>query len=232
MQPTKTRAFGTLVIWPLLAAGPALAGDGVVVMDQIGSNGDSWMAGSATSSQHPPDNPQGAFSTIDNFSVTGDALRLTQIEGVTAALQNFTSYDLVLSWTVNIYSSLEAAETDFFGDVFTQTFDTPDSMTDGFSFVFDGPSELISFGIDAVVDPGDYWVGITMENDSALNGTVGIRGSFVGDGGAWFAVPDQNSSFQVGNPAAYRVTGTAVPSPGAFLVLGLGGLLTRRRRPA
>lgn len=228
MRSMRQFTLGSLGV--LVFTSVATAGDGIVILDQIGNNGDSWMAGAATSSQHPPGDPQGAFSTVDNFSVVGDAVRITQVEGVTAALQNFNAWNLVQGWTVNIYSSLEAAENDFYGDVYTQTFKAPDSMTDGFSFIFDGPSELVSFGVDVVVGPGDYWLGITMENDGDVNGSVGIRASNVGDGGAWFAVPGQNSSFQVGNAAAFRVTGTEVPGPGALAVLLLAASRTRRRR--
>jgi uncharacterized protein (TIGR03382 family) len=43
-------------------------------------------------------------------------------------------------------------------------------------------------------------------------------------------VPSQQSSFPLGNPAAYRMFGEAVPGPGASAALGVGLLLLGRRR--
>lgn len=225
---TAQFTLGTVTLFAVIGVANAGASQ-FTVLDQIGSLGDSWMLG-ASSSQFSPGDPQGAFTTVDNFTIT-EPTRITRVEGVIGGLQNFVSFDLIDSWTVQIYSSLSGASKDFFGDALSVSFDTPTSMTNGFSSFLGFPSEITSFDIDVVLQPGEYWLGIAMGNDGKTNGTIGVRASIVGDGPAFFAVPSQGSSFALSAPAAYRIFGeTVVPAPGAVLLLIPLGLPSRRRR--
>ena len=81
----------------------------IVILDQIGPS-PAFLAGSSSGSQFNPASPAIGSVTIDNFTISGAApVRLTGVEAVVAALINFNSYELVESWTVQIYSSPEAA---------------------------------------------------------------------------------------------------------------------------
>jgi hypothetical protein len=209
---------------------PALAAS-QVIFDQIGGS-PAFLAGSSSSSQFDPATPGGVFATVDNFTVSplaegpASQVRLTRFQAIVTGLQNFASFDLVQSWNVQLFSSLAAAASSHIGDVYSATFSAPTLLTDGYSPL----GELATFDIDAVVSPGEYWVALTMGNVGAENGTVGIRHSVLGDGPCYFAVPSQQSSFPLGNPAAYRMFGEAVPGPGASAALGVGLLLLGRRR--
>ncbi|MHC5022562.1 MAG: hypothetical protein ACYTGG_01445 [Planctomycetota bacterium] len=226
------RAAFTISLLTSSGLAPLAAAGSIEVLDQIGGPGDVWMAPASSSSQFPPGQPQSAFSTVDNFIVTGEPVRITRIQAVVNGLQNFVGFDLIQSWNVQIYSSLDAATSDYFGDSFSQSFDTPDDLTSGFSSFGGFASEIATFNVDVILEPGEYWLGVAMENDSAINGTVGIRHSIVGDGPALFAVPSQGDSFPLGFAAAYSVTGMEVPGPAAASLFGLAALLapTRRRR--
>lgn len=211
-------------------------GEPIVLFDQIGPSPAS-LSGSASSSQFPPDNPQGVFATVDNFSIHSDSAarggstHITAVEAVVGGLQNFGSFDDVITWNVQIYSSLSAASSDYFGDVYGKSFDTPSAMTSGYATYSGRPAEIATFEVDFILQPGEYWMTVAMENDGALNGTAGILHSFIGDGPCYFAVPSQNASFPLSWPAAYRVIGEAVPAPGTLTLLGgLGYFFTRRRR--
>lgn len=206
----------------------------VVVLDQIGTS-PSFLAGSASSSQFPPDNPQGVFATVDNFSVhssiesRGAAIRITKIEAVVTGLNAFGSFNNIISWNVQLYSSLSAASKDFFGDIYGKSFITPTNLTTGYALFSGRPAEVASFDVDVVLQPGDYWMTVAMENDGSSNGTAAIVHSTIGDGPCYFAVPAQGSHFALSNAAAYRVIGESVPTPGCAAVL-LAVFVARSRR--
>ncbi len=212
---------------PVCTFGAGAYGGDIVILDQIGPS-PAFLAGSSSGSQFNPANPALGSVTIDNFTISGPApVRLTGVEAVVAALINFNSYELVESWTVQIYSSPEAAVATEIGDVFSVSFAGPASLTSGYDGLFQ--SELASFDVDVVLSPGEYWLGVAMGNVSAVNGVVGIRHSFLGDGPAYLAVSSVSQIAEVA-PAAYRITGTVVPGPSALCLLVLGAAAQRRRR--
>ena len=200
---------------------PARAGD-IVFLDQIG--GGVFNPTALSSSQFPPGRPESAITTVDNFTLqsptfAGAPLRITRIEAAVAGLQNFVSFELIDSWTIQIYSSLDASTQSLFGDLHSESFGFPDALTDGFSSFGGMPVELATFDVDIVLDPGTYWLAVVMGNDFSLNGTSGLAGSAIGGGTAFFSGPGLGDSFPLGNPAAYRIIGTVIPGPGAALFL-------------
>jgi hypothetical protein len=217
---------------PVYTLGAAVHAGDIVILDQIGPS-PAFLAGSSSGSQFNPANPALGSVTIDNFTISGPApMRLTGVEAVVAALINFNSYELVESWTVQIYSSPEAAVATEIGDVFSVTFAGPASLTSGYDALYQ--SELASFDVDVVLSPGDYWIGVAMGNVSAENGVVGIRHSLLGDGPAYLAVSSVSQIAPVA-PAAYRITGVIVPAPpalAALLLLALRPAGGRRSRGA
>ena len=89
---------------------------------------------------------------------------------------------------------------------------------------------LVAGGVNVVLDPGDYWITVALGNDSSVNGTAGIAGSSLGDGPAFFSGPGLGEAFALGNPAAYRISGTVVPAPAGGLLLTLAFVARRSRR--
>jgi hypothetical protein len=216
-----------VVAWALAvlcAPTAAVRGGEVVVLDQIGGS-PGFLAGSASGSQFNPATPALGSVTIDDFTVAGAPLHVTRVEAVVAALINFQSWELVDTWTVQIYSSPEAAVATEVGDVYSASFAGPASLTSGYSPLFQ--SELASFDVDVMLAPGQYWIGVAMGNVSAVNGVVGIRHSFLGNGPAYLAVSSVSQIAEVA-PAAYRITGTIIPAPPALWAAAV--LAARRRR--
>lgn len=207
----------------------------IVVLDQIGSS-PAFLSGGASSSQFPPGSPQEVFATVDNFVIDETLsnhmglMRITRIEAVVAGIQSKVNFDDVLSWNVQVHSSLSNAEKTFFGDVYGKSFPTPSAMTDGYATFQGRPAEIASFDVDFIVQPGEFWFTVAMENDGTKNGTIGILHSTIGDGPCYFAVPSLGDSFPLSGPAAYRVWGAPVPAPGALIVLAAAGCTTNRRR--
>jgi len=226
MNSTAT-AIVALGAFGILTGGAA----GELLLDQIG--GEPFTPTALSSSQFPPGMPERAFTTVDNFSLpdsdNGSSFHITQIEAVVAGINNFVSWDLVDSWTIQIYSSLEVSTQTLFGDVYSATFDFPDALTDGFATFGGRPVELATFDVDFLLAPGDYWMTVAMGNLGATNGTVGIAGSSIGDGPAYFSGPGPGASTPLSRPAAYRIIG-AVPAPPAAIVLVAGLAVGKRRR--
>lgn len=213
----KTLASAGMLLSPV-----ANAGD-VVLFDQIGD--EPFIATALSSSQFQPGSPEGAVTTVDNFTLdpggfAGTPLRITRIEATVAALQDVNGFGLIDSWTIQIYSSLDASTQSLEGDLYSASFGFPDNLTDGFSSFFGKPVELATFDVDVVLDPGEYWITVAMGNDSNLNGIVGIAGSSIGDGPAYFSGPGLGDFTALGNPAGYRLIGAPVPGPGGTFVIG------------
>ena len=130
-MPVEMCALGAFAV--VLSSSP-VAGD--LLFDQIGDEPFSPTA--MSSSQFGPKSPDSAITTVDNFSLfgtsDGDPIRLTRIEAAVGGLTNFVGFELIDSWTVQIYSSLEASYTNLEGDIFSASFETGDAT--GWSAVY------------------------------------------------------------------------------------------------
>lgn len=99
-------------------------------------------------------------------------------------------------------------------------------------------------GLDVDVPAGNYWIGLTPVGDFAafgqqfmfggVNQANGAPDAYRNPGGA-FNFPDGTEWGEMQTWATYTeinllVEGVAIPAPGALALLGLAGLVTRRRR--
>jgi MYXO-CTERM domain-containing protein len=108
-----------------------------------------------------------------------------------------------------------------------------------------GVNTITASGLSSVLAAGDWWVGLTPIGPGSTGDAQFVANSFVGApqaatkinpggswGGAWF---DDGATFNGANPianadGAILITGTSVPAPASLGLLGLGGLVTLRRR--
>ncbi len=89
---------------------------------------------------------------------------------------------------------------------------------------------------------GDYWIGLTPTADFGkfgqefhlnLDGFYGENAAIRNPGGSFGFGTDWASNTVIGGlETAYKLEGDVVPAPGAFALLGLGGLAAGRRRRA
>ncbi|MBT8484497.1 MAG: hypothetical protein HKO59_10785 [Phycisphaerales bacterium] len=210
----------------------------VVVIDNIGDPGGADLGGTSASQIF-----EDAFSiyniaAIENFSL-GAATTITTIEAMLSGFNGYGGLGGVIEYNVDIYSSEFAAEVSLTGDVFHAVFAAPsasESIEDGDGVdTFD--TDLVSFDVSIDLGAGDYHVGISPRNDFGVNGQTGLRRTVgIGDGtGGYQANPSGAFGFTLqaiaaGEDYAYRVI--AIPAPGAFALLGLAGVVSRRRRRA
>jgi MYXO-CTERM domain-containing protein len=223
----RTSFIASTAFLVTLHSGSIACGASQVLFDQIGPT-PATLASSSSSSQFNPATPNTVFATVDNVVFT-QSVHLSDFEAAITELQNVISFDLIQSWNVRIYSSLNAASHNVVGDVYNRTFDVPTSLSEGWAIIGGQRTELASFEIDKTLDPGEYWIELTMGNASTDNGVVGIRHSLLGDGSCYFAAPASGQAFALNNAAGYRLFGENVPGPGALAIFGVG-LFTRGRR--
>lgn len=105
---------------------------------------------------------------------------------------------------------------------------------------FQGVREYTASGLNIVLAPGDYWIGLTPIQDSGPFGADSQWGTSNPMGvsqAAWsldFGFPtgwfdySTLSGFTPTHDGAIKITG--VPAPSAMALLGLGGLMAGRRR--
>jgi MYXO-CTERM domain-containing protein len=110
--------------------------------------------------------------------------------------------------------------------------------------VLNGVNTITASGLGSVLAPGDWWVGLTPIGPGSTADSQYVANSFVGDpqaatkltpfnnnfAGAWF---DDGFSFSQGltnTDGAILITGSSAPAPASLGLLGLGGLITLRRR--
>jgi hypothetical protein len=239
----KTSVFAYGAAATLVATSAATAGN--VIFDQIGNRDDlSDLNGGANSSQIF----EAAFSAyniaaLDDFNVGAGGAKITLIEGVVTGFNGYSTLAGVNSFNVEIYSSTAAAAASLTGDVFSANFGGPSASVNfaGF-FSFDGPdandADIVSFDVNINLGAGTYYVAIVPQVDFGATGQSAIATSSLNwagtNPGSGQANPNGGFGFPFNFQAstqnlAYRIS--AVPAPGALLLLGLAGVCgTRRRR--
>jgi len=220
----------------LLTVGIASATNAAVIFDQIDVFSET---GTGFASQFfEPANAAFNIGAIDDFSVTGGNGSLTGVDAVVVGFGGFTSLANVTSWTVQIYSSTAAAAGNLIGDVASVGGLTAVSAAYG-----TGPNRflislnLIGSGVNLA--NGNYWIAVIPNMPfgggggqlgqvvSATNAGPGpaLNGVQANPGGGFGFVGGLSAS---NNNFALRIS--AVPAPGAIALLGLAGLVSRRRR--
>ena len=200
-----------------------------VLFDQIGNSDGSSLAGDIYGSQSfiPESNLTAPIEAVDNFTLNTDS-QIDAIEFVLDGWNGFDGPDGVVSWTVNIYSDLQAAASNLIGDVLSRTVVPEVNPT------WQGAGWLMNLPLDDVLESGDYLVGVLMANPYPDHGWAGVATSMIGDQSAWQISPDGEDIYvfvpyiQTTDNLAYRVLGSSIPAPAS--VFGLIPLLLGRRR--
>jgi len=202
-----------------------------VIMDQIGSwDGANVAAGTISASQDFDE--YGAYDVVamDNFSASS-AMNLSSASMVIGGWNGYAGTDGVIGYTVSIFSSVDAAAGSIYGDVMSLYFDAGAVNSE-----WAGDGTLISFDLGGYsIAAGDYYIGITPANVFGTNGQTGVYSSDIGDNSGYQANPTGAFGFitqATGLNYAYALEGdfAGVPAPGAIALLGLCGVVSRRRR--
>ncbi len=190
--------------------------EGTAVFDNIGPDAGSLVAG-AFACQRFPDLKDSDIVALDDFTVGGGGFIPTCMD-VSARFftAGNTDWNLVESWSVEFYSSPEAAGANLTGDVASLILPAPlvEPFGDDDILRFDltgGPGPAIELA------PGTYWVGVipTMPFGGGAPGQIGLAPTSIGNDnayhanpGGFFGFPDGFQQIAGGVNLAYRVVGT------------------------
>ena len=233
----KTIQFGLPIQFGLVAVG-ALAlttfASADVIMDQIGaSDGSGTEGGSISASQDFDAYAVYDIIAIDDFTID-TAMNLSTASMVLGGWNGYAGTDGIMGYTVSIFSSLDAAGANIFGDI-ASIYLIAGSQGISIDGDWAGLGDLVTFDMAGVtLEAGSYWIGVTPFNAYGDNGQTGTYQSNIGDSSGAQANPAGAFGFgpyqMTGVNYAYRLEGTAVPAPGVLALLGLAGFAGRRRR--
>jgi len=221
------------------------ASQAVVIMDQIGpSNNVTGNIGTASQRFEASFGGQFDAGALDNFTVTGSAFNITQVEAVFASQApgagGFNYSTMVQNVAIEIYSSPTAAQANLNGDVVHQV------LTSGYSwntaYTSQASDALMTATVNFNLNPGTYWLAVIPRADfGTANAQVFVynssyAGANPGGNDGWQANPGGGSGSTLQHPTpppnfAYRINGNAVPEPASLAVIGVGlAAVIRRRR--
>lgn len=217
------------------------------VIDQIGAlataaSYDFSTLPEPSVSQIFPDFPDSSSAALENFTVTSSQLNVTEVGVVFRALGGFEDFSNLDGFLLNIFSDVSLAGTSLQGNVASLTINAGSNLsiteivdTSGFHSY-----GLLRFTLDLdLPEPGEYWIGVSPVSNAETLGQFMLLASPV----AGLGVPDARlanpgNGFGVGTLSLtdnhHAVSVTAVPEPGAALLLlasGLPFIFLRRRNP-
>jgi hypothetical protein len=210
-----------------------------ILFDQIGPD-PSAVEGKNVFASQEFEAAYAAYSigVVDNFTVRQPYLVVTSVDAVLGfwnhtPLGNFAN---IQYYRFEVYSSRAAAGTNLVGDVAHAQVATYSNLVQpwGTGTNNQGKVTLDFTSAHITIGPGTYYMAIIPRMDLASYGQVGVSGSSIGDLNAMQANPGggfgMGSYWTISPPdnAAYRLNGIP-PEPASLLLLGLPGLLIRRR---
>lgn len=213
----------------VLCAGTVSTASADVVMDNIGAMDGSNMTGGISASQlFEASFAQYSIAAIDDFSL-GATTALNSVSFVIGGWNGYGGSGGILGYSVNVYSSIDAAGSNLAGDVLSMNFDSASG-----DLGWGGGGEYMTIDLGGVsLGAGDYLISVIANNEFMVNGQTGIYTSFTGGDNGYQANPGGGFGFgpyqATGSNYAYAIDGT-IPAPGALALLAIGGLAVRRRR--
>jgi len=204
-----------------------------ILWDQIG----------ATGSDLPGTGPQGFFRygsqvfsgepqydviALDNFTLGSDS-HIDRLETVIQGYGAWSGPGNIQGFVARVFTSPQAAASGFGNAIATLQLAAPSAYS---SF---GTGLLCGFDTNLTLQAGTYWLGIQAILPGG-NGQVGVVISNLGGTQQAFQANPGGGFGLSGNlierpvNLAYRISGTAVPGPGALALLAVAGLRRSRRR--
>jgi hypothetical protein len=231
-----------------LACGAILPGSAAVVLNQIGDvNAYLFDAlPGPTPSQIFTDFPSYDCTVLEDFTLTGTELRITQVSVLFRAQGGFISFQDIQGYYLNFFSDPGLAATTLTGNV--ASFEITPGAGATVTQVIDGSGTyeygLVSLNVDiAMPSAGNYWVGVSpkapVSSGQFLVMSNGATGTSVTPGNANGRLANPADGFGAGALTAtnldYAYTVIIVPEPNVsalWLIGACGGLwLCRRARP-
>lgn len=204
-----------------------------VIMDQIGAYDGADVTGSLMASQVF----EAGFAAydvglLDDFTLD-QTTNMSSISAIIGGWNGYAGTEGILGYSVNIYMSPEdaGASLEGFVSLYLENGVNPGVTYDS---SWAGGGDHVSLDLSGVsLDAGTYWISVQAHNEFGSNGQTGVMGSNIGNYDAWQANPNGGFGFGLQNTganAAYSISGSAIPAPGALALLGIAGLASRRRR--
>ena len=203
-----------------------------VLWDQIGATGSDLPATGPEGfyrygSQVFSGQPQYDVIALDDFTLAGES-RIDRLEAVIQGYGSWGGTGNIQGFVARVFASPQQAAGGWGNAVATVQLGVPVSYA---SF---GTGLLCGFDLDLTLGAGRWWIGLQaiLPGSSGQVGVVisnlgGAAQAFQANPGGGFGVPGNLIERPVN--LAYRVSGTAVPGPAAW-VTALGAAAMRRRR--
>ena len=214
--------MGRIVVATVLALGFVSMAKADIIMDQIGPNPSYVQGQSADVSQiFEPAYASSDVAVIDNFSITGGAKTLTEVDAAVMGFNLFAVGDFakVTAWNVEFYSSPSAAAKNLTGDVGAFSI-APGAIKLTTPFGTDATSALAAIPIHLTLGNGTYFVAVTPVMNYGAGSEIGVYESLYG------GTPSDSDAMQVnpGGGMGFASNQSALDADAAYRILGVPDL--------
>ena len=204
-----------------------------VLWDQIGATGSDLPSTGPEGyyrygSQVFVGQPQYDLIALDDFTLAGES-RIERLEAVIQGYGSWGGTGNIQGFVARVFASPQQAAAGWGNAIATVQLAAPSSYA---SF---GTGLLCGFDVDLTLGAGHWWLGLQaiLPGSSGQVGVVisnlgGTAQAFQANPGGGFGVPGNLIERPVN--LAYRVSGTAVPMPGAWAAMLAAAATGRRRR--